>query len=82
MVDPLKPTGYVQNITSIQKTTKSADQNARKAESGVPVDQVSLSEDALNMVEAEGVALRTGNILSKDENQTLSSDSNRLNGFV
>lgn len=82
MVDSLKPTGYVQNITSIQKTPKSADQNAKKAESGSPVDQVSLSEEALNMVEAEGVALRTGNILSTDESQTLSADSNRLNALA
>ena len=83
MVDSINPLNQIQNISSANNARKTSEtEKSDETRSSAPVDEVSLSEDALSLSQAEEAAKRAAEQLANDESLTLSSDEDRLNKLV
>ena len=83
MVDSINPTGPVQGVNNIKKSNETLKQvRADGAASSDPVDDVSISDEALSLVQAEQAANQVREALANDTEQVLSADIERLNALV
>ena len=74
MVDSINGIGQSQNVT---QTNKSQEQRAERAEERVrarEADQVEISQEAIDLAEAEQAAREARDVLARDESQTLGLD--------
>ena len=83
MVDSINPSGQVQGIQSA-KSSSSKDQDVKDSEKKqpAPVDDVQISKEAIDLVEAEKAAKDIASSLSSDANATLSADQERLSTLI
>lgn len=80
MVDSIGPTGNTQNLNQIDATKRARESKTEEArESREARDTVEISEEAINLAQAEQVAKEAAQALAENEGITLSSDQNRLN---
>lgn len=75
MVDSTSGIGQIQNVSSTNRTQQNT-QNRRSEESedtqrAAPTDEVEISEDAINLAQAEQAASDVRSTLEQDETQTL-----------
>lgn len=78
MVDSINPAGSgqpIQNTRKAQETQKAFEKE--ESRSG-PVDEVKISEEALNLSQAEAAAKDVSVALTRDPGATLSADQERL----
>lgn len=79
MVDPTTGIGSIQNIQSGSRTTNNNErENVEQAREGeLPRDEVSISEEAINLQQAEQAATEAREGLSRDEELTLAAEEGR-----
>ena len=83
MVDSVNSSGHIQSLQSIKTSSQKNQDSSKQAEkSNVPVDDVQISEEALNIAQAEKAAKEASSFISNDQSVTLSSDQERLNALV
>lgn len=80
MVDPTKGIGQIQNLPS-NRTQNSQDterrkdsENAQSAGATEPRDEVSISEEALSLAQAESTAAETRELLQREPQVTLAQE--------
>lgn len=78
MVDSINPVGQAQSIQSVENSSSKQDE-VKKVESSAPVDDVQISEEAINLAQAEQAARDVAASLSNNQDVTLSNDNGRLN---
>ncbi len=83
MVDPVNPTGPIQGANNIRKSNDTLKQvRAEGTASSDPVDEVSISEEALSLTQAEQAANQAREALANNTEQVLSADAERLNALI
>lgn len=83
MVDPINPSGSIQGIPQTSKASKSAGgKPIEEIEPSSPVDEVSLSEEALTLVQAQATSEDIADSLSHNGTLTLASDIEALKALV
>tara|TARA_R110002072_G_scaffold242092_1_gene400882 strand:- start:855 stop:1106 length:252 start_codon:yes stop_codon:yes gene_type:complete len=83
MVDLINPIGQAQQTQSVKNTVSKQNEakDTQKSPSS-PVDQIALSEEALNLAQAEKSARDIASQLGGDNSISLSTDIERLNALV
>ena len=84
MVDSIGSGGQIPKVPSSDPLQKSSEKKDVKTDSSAvsSTDEVALSEEALDLVNAQKAAEQTSAQLAGDENLTLSSDNDRLNALA
>lgn len=80
MVDPVSGAGQIQNVQPTNKAQKSV--SDEKAVSSRSSDEVTISQEALSLIEAQNLSENIGSQIAADTSVTLSSDSERLNALA
>ena len=75
MVSHINSSGQINNITSVNKPQKADDNQKVKSSQTAIVDEIVISEDALNVSQAEMTAKQLAKQLSSDNGLSLSSSS-------
>ncbi len=79
MVDSISSTSQAQSLSSVNKSQRGADTSRSEMQGTRGIsDEVSLSDEAISLAQAEGIARDVSSALSNDESLTLSSDAKRL----
>ena len=78
MVDSINPAGSVQPLPSSRKTQDTEKQDRTDKASGSAVDEVTLSQEALSLSQAEETARQVSATLAQKPEVTLSADQQRL----
>lgn len=82
MVDPVNPNNPVPNITQSARPSQRERDVAQGDNSPVaPVDDVSISQEAISLAEVEQLAARAGQQIANDSGR-LSADIERLNALI
>lgn len=85
MVDPVNPSGQSLSSIPVKKTQDSqkiSEDKKSETQSTLPVDQVSLSQEALSLKQAEDAATKTKEFLEQQREVVLSNDPERLNALA
>ena len=83
MVDSINPVGQLQNTQSVRSNAqKNKDSAEATQSSSSPVDEVEISQEALNIAQAEQAASSISSALQENLNETLSADADRLNALA
>lgn len=85
MVDSINQAGASQPVQGSRKTQEQQAKPESKAEArnnSAPVDQVTLSEEALSLTQAEEAAQKVSKALTQDPKASLSVDQQRLSTLV
>jgi hypothetical protein len=82
MVDSVNSSGHIQSLQSIKSSSQKNQDNKQAEKSSAPVDDVQISEEALNIAQAENAAKEASSALTNDQSIALSSDQERLNALV
>ena len=83
MVDSINPVGPLQNTQSVKSNAqKNKDSAEATQSSSSPVDEVEISQEALNIAQAEQAASSISSALQENPNETLSADADRLNALA
>ncbi len=82
MVDSIGSGGQTPKVASANTIQKPTAKQDVKTETGNQSDEVSLSEEALSLSNAQQTAEQTAAQLSEDGTLTLSSNEDRLNSLV
>ncbi len=80
MVDKINPLGQAQNLPQFSKVQKPLSEG--EVEKAAAIDEVILSEEAINLTQIEDMARHAGSQLAKDEQAALSSNEQRLNALI
>ncbi|MCB1681656.1 MAG: hypothetical protein H6858_02850 [Rhodospirillales bacterium] len=78
MVDPVNPSGSVQPLQPAKKTQDTQKTEKPEAKANAPVDEVTLSHEALSLSQAEETAKQVSATLEQKPDATLSADQKRL----
>ncbi|MCL4677236.1 MAG: hypothetical protein KJ017_01430 [Alphaproteobacteria bacterium] len=78
MVDSINPAGSGQPIQNTRKTQETQKASEKQETRSGPVDEVKISEEALNLSQAEAAAKDVGTFLANNSGATLSADQQRL----
>ncbi len=78
MVDSINPAGSGQPIQNTRKTQEAQKASEKQETRSGPVDEVKISEEALNLSQAEAAAKDVGTVLANNSGATLSADQQRL----
>lgn len=81
MVDPVNPSASVQPLPSARKTQETQKQDKSDLSLGA-VDEVSLSQEALSLSQAEETARQVSASIAQKPDATLSADQQRLSTLV
>lgn len=82
MVDPVNSSGQAQSILSAIKPQKTSETKEEKQAVSQNSDEVVISEEALNLRQAEETAKKVNSYIASQPNATLSSDTRRLSTLV
>ena len=81
MVDPINPSNQIKQLQTISKSPSVSERDVKKA-SSAPVDEVSLSDEAISLTDAETKAAQVRDQLTQQDNLTLSGDIKRLSQLI
>lgn len=81
MVDSIIPVNKVQNVQTVNKAQKQADNATAPSQTAPAGDSVSISTEALDRAEAERATVAIKAALTADSQATLSGDGARLKGL-
>ena len=83
MVNPINPSGSIQNTQAVKSVvSKQSDLHKTEKSGGSAVDEVHISEEALSLAQVEQAARDVSENLSSDSSASLSNDAERLNALV
>ena len=83
MVDSINPVGPLQNTQSVKSNAQKNKDSAEATQSSSShVDEVEISQEALNIAQAEQAASSISSALQENLNETLSADADRLNALA
>lgn len=80
MVDPVGPSGSVQNISSLNRQTQKHSEEMRGTVA--EQDSVSISEEAVILADVEQLSAQVGTQIAEDTDLALSNNAERLNALI
>ncbi len=82
MVDSINPSGPAQAVPAAQKKPETQKQDKTEKSSSPAIDEVTLSQEALSLSQAEETARQVSSALAQRTEATLSADQQRLSTLV